>query len=47
MTNEKPRIHRLTIAEYKREIELATAPEQLATLLKNVEIKDGEVIVRR
>ena len=34
MTNEKPRIHRLTIAKYKREIELAKTPEQLTTLLK-------------
>ena len=47
MKNGKPRIYRLTIAEYKREIELAKTPEQLTTLLKNVEIKDGEVIVRR
>ena len=47
MKNEKPRIYRLTIAEYKREIELAKTPEQLAPLLKSVEIKDGEVIIRR
>ena len=46
-SKEKTRIYRLTIAEYKREIELAKTPEQLATLLKNVEIKDGEVIIRR
>ena len=47
MKNEKPGTYRLTIGEYKREIELAKTPEQLTTLLKNVEIKDGEVIVCR
>jgi len=43
----KNRIYRLTLAEYTREIERAETPEQLAALIANVEIRTGEVIMRR